>query len=183
MTLTSAATTFLSVMTVIGDIFIAITLLLFIFKRFSKGLNKLFESLMSFTRKNAIWMAFVVATLSTFGSLFYSEIAKYDPCKLCWIQRIFMYPQAIILLIAMLRKDKDIKVYMLPLSVIGLLFAGYHYLLQINPNVPSSCGITGVGASCASSPFFHFGYITIPMMAFTAFGLLIIGYLSLRKKK
>lgn len=183
MTLTSGVTTFLSILTLVGDIFIGITLLLFIFKRFSKGLDKLFENLMSFVRKNAMWMMFVVATTATLGSLFYSEIAKYDPCKLCWIQRIFMYPQSIILLIAMLRKDKDIKVYMLPLSVIGLLFAGYHYLLQINPNLPSTCGITGVGASCASSPFFHFGYITIPMMAFTAFGLLIIGYLSLRKKR
>jgi len=181
MALTSSVTTFLSVLTVIGDAVIVLTILLFILKKF--GVNKPFDKLISFARKNALWMAFVVATTATLGSLFYSEIAQYNPCKLCWMQRIFMYPQSIVLLIAMLRKDKDIKVYMLPLSIIGLLFSGYHYLLQINPNLPSTCGITGAGASCSASFFMNFGYITIPMMAFTAFGLLTIGYLSLRNKK
>ena len=34
------------------------------------------------------------------GSLYFSEVANYVPCRLCWFQRIAMYPLAVILLIA-----------------------------------------------------------------------------------
>ena len=40
----------------------------------------------------ALWIAFLVAATATAGSLYFSEVADFTPCRLCWFQRIAMYP-------------------------------------------------------------------------------------------
>ena len=82
-----------------------------------------------------------------------------------------MYPQVILLGIAMLRKARSISYYIIPLSVIGAAISIYHYIIQ-RLDYASSCAADGV--SCASKYIFNFGYITIPVMALTAFLLIII---------
>ncbi len=119
--------------------------------------------------KKAMFCALIVASVAMLGSLFFSDIAGYEPCKLCWIQRIFMYPQALILLIALAEKDTRALVYSTALSSIGAVIAGYHYLLQIGIAPPLSCGTVGYSVSCAEKFVMNFGYITIPLMALTAF--------------
>ena len=57
------------------------------------------------------WMAALIATL---GSLYFSEVKGFIPCDLCWYQRIFMYPLAVILGIAVYRGDKSAAWYALP---------------------------------------------------------------------
>jgi len=115
----------------------------------------------------------IIAATATAGSLYFSEIALWTPCKLCWFQRIFMYPQVPLLLVALWKHDRGIATYILLLSVIGMVFSSVHYTEQVMaalqpPSDPlEPCDLTGV--SCASAPSFYFGYITIPMMAFTAF--------------
>ena len=47
----------------------------------------------------------VVAVLATAGSLWYSEGAHFPPCELCWYQRIAMYPLALVLVMAAVRRD------------------------------------------------------------------------------
>ncbi|MEG0381222.1 MAG: disulfide bond formation protein B, partial [Kurthia sp.] len=42
--------------------------------------------------ENALLMIWVVALMATLGSLYFSEIRGYEPCELCWYQRIIMYP-------------------------------------------------------------------------------------------
>lgn len=118
-------------------------------------------------------LAFIVVALAVIGSLTYSEIIGYEPCKLCWFQRIFMYPQLIILGWNLLKKERAAFVYSLSLSTIGIVIAGYHYLLQLGIVPAGSCGAVGYSVSCAQRFVMNFGYITIPMMAFTAFALLI----------
>lgn len=125
-------------------------------------------------KEEALWIAFIVSIVATFGSLYYSEILGYLPCKLCWYQRILMYPQALLFGIALLKKDKKYIGYLAPLSLIGLIIAGFHYIAQLSPVKLVSCGISGLTPSCSEYFSLMFGYITIPLMAFTAFLLLLM---------
>jgi disulfide bond formation protein DsbB len=120
-----------------------------------------------------LWLAFLVALIATGGSLFFSEIADFVPCKLCWIQRIFAYPIVVSGLIAALLNDRRAARYLLPLPVIGLGFAGYHILVERGiVQEAASCQISAPGG-CATKWVEEFGYVTIPVLAATAFGLLI----------
>ncbi|MBI2459065.1 MAG: disulfide bond formation protein B [Parcubacteria group bacterium] len=139
------------------------------------------SDLLNFFAKRALIFSFIVALMATLGSLFYSEIAGYEPCKLCWFQRILMYPQAIILGLAWLKKDYNIALYSLVLSSLGALIAAYHYLLQIGLAPAIGCSAVGYSISCAQRFVMRFGYITIPMMSLTAF-LLIIGFMIILKR-
>ena len=132
-------------------------------------------------KNNYLILAFIVALAATLGSLFYSEIAGYEPCKLCWFQRIFMYPQVFLLGLALYKKDLGMAPYSLLLSSVGAVIAFYHYLLQLNiaPSLP--CSAMGYSVSCSQVFVMNFGYITIPLMAFSAFVLLI--FLALINKK
>lgn len=129
--------------------------------------------------RHAMAAALIVVLVATIGSLFYSEIARYEPCKLCWFQRILMYPQAILLGLALFIRDSGIAPYVLSLSVIGGAVAAYHYLLQIGLVAPTSCQAVGYAVSCSQRFFMTFGYITIPLMAFTAFGLVSLAMTAL----
>jgi len=135
--------------------------------------------IINFFKKNGLWIVFVLALLSTLGSLFFSEIAMYEPCKLCWFQRIFMYPLVIISGIALWKKINNIVFITIPMALIGLIISGYHYVIQFLPLV-ITCSIDGT--DCTTMPFLTFGYVTIPMMAFTAFLAIIISSCLYAKK-
>jgi disulfide bond formation protein DsbB len=120
-----------------------------------------------FLSKNWIYFALLIALACIGGSLYYSEIMGYDPCKLCWFQRIFIYPQALILLIALWTKDKLSAKYILGLSAFAAVIAGYHYLGQLG-FTDLECGLVGYSSKCSERFVMNFGYITIPLMAATA---------------
>lgn len=163
----------LSVLTVTAQIVILVTLILFFtLPKKSKDKLKLFLS------TNAIKLAFLVALAATSGSLFYSEIAGYEPCVLCWFQRIFMYPQVVLFAVALFKKDRSIIDYAKALSLIGMVIAGYHYLLQIGLAPSITCGAVGYSVSCAKRFVMEFGYITLPMMGLTAFAAIFLLMLS-----
>ena len=111
-------------------------------------------------------LATMVAIGATLGSLYFSEIRNFVPCEYCWYQRIAMYPLAIILLIATIRRDKNIIPYALTLSLAGFGISAYHYQLQLFPEQSSSCGLE---AACTSRWIEVFGFVTIPMLALTSF--------------
>jgi disulfide bond formation protein DsbB len=144
------------------------------------------DKLTGFSRylgKNAILFALLVSLTSTFGSLYFSDVLGFEPCKLCWYQRIFIYPQVLLFLTAGFAYGgrRTVFNFSLPLSVVGALFAGYHYILQIGFfNKDSvSCAIVGYSSSCSETFALTFGYITIPLMALTAFVMIIVlGWLS-----
>lgn len=104
MTLVSAANLILSLLTVIGQVIIALVVIAFVIRN---------EKLLQFFGKNAILFSFIVALIATLGSLFYSEIAGYEPCKLCRLQRIVMYPQVILLGIAFWKKNGTLTSYVI----------------------------------------------------------------------
>jgi disulfide bond formation protein DsbB len=128
-----------------------------------------------------LWAAFVVAAIATGGSLFYSQIMNYEPCELCWFQRICMYPLSILLLLMALRGDNRAARYLFPLPIVGAGVSIYHMLIQYHAiSEPTSCFI-GAPAGCgtnwlAAKPDVSFGYLAIPTLALTGF-LLLIGFL------
>ena len=130
------------------------------------------EDLKHSLRKKSMLLALIVSLTATLGSLFYSEILGYAPCKLCWFQRIFMYPLPIIFAIALKKKDFKIKDYAIPLAVIGALIAAYHYSIQVFQFTTACNADSEIPCNIVYS--FELGYITIPMMALTAFILIII---------
>ena len=134
------------------------------------------------THKYGAPIIFLIAVTATIGSLFFSELANYNVCNLCWYQRIMMYPLVLISGIMLIRKTKEYLFIIIPMSIIGSAIALYHYLIQVIPN-NTSCGIDGV--SCVMKPFLTFGYISIPMMALTAFLaiLLVSTYMKRTDKK
>ncbi len=126
----------------------------------------------------ALELALVVSLASTAGSLYMSNVVFLAPCELCWFQRIFMYPLALIFLIARIRRIPKIWEIALPFSIFGALIAGYHYVLQLFPKVSETCGLSGL---CSDIPFKDFGFITIPWMSLTAF-IYITALMLIRRK-
>lgn len=133
-----------------------------------------------FIAKHAICVAFIISLTATLLSLYYSEIAGFIPCKLCWYQRIFLFPQPILFGIALWKK-LPVVTYSLALSLIGALIAAYHTALQFDivPSLP--CAKDAV--SCTQRFILEYGYITIPVMSLTAFLLLILLMLFARLAK
>jgi len=134
-----------------------------------------------FIHEYGLFLAWVIALIAVCGSLYFSEILNYEPCKLCWFQRICMYPLIILLGIAGYRNDKKIIPYVLPLSMLGALFSAYHYLEEKIPALAKVLPCT-VGIPCNFDYLNWFGFITIPFMAFTAFVLITILLLLCRKE-
>ncbi len=116
------------------------------------------------------WLAFIIALVATLGSLYYSEIAGFIPCRLCWFQRILMYPLVVVTLVGALKRDEYLPAYVLPLSIIGILVSGYHVLMERGVFPPSATCAADV--PCNISYVNYLGFITIAVMALTAFVLI-----------
>lgn len=173
----------LAVLTLLSNIGLVVGLALYLGGKLDKKLNKYWKKFVTFVNKKEIKFALLVSLVATLGSLFLSEIAHFEPCKLCWLQRIFMYPQVFILAVALKEKSKDIFKYVLPLSVTGLAIAAYHYYFQISGNPLIPCSTVGFSVSCSERFFTYYGYITIPWMSLSAFGLITFFMLLLRSNK
>ena len=119
----------------------------------------------------ALTAAWGVATLATAGSLYFSEVANYLPCTLCWYQRIAMYPLVLILGIAMLRRDTAVRIYAIPLARVGAFIASYHYLLEWFPEIDA--GACSAVIPCTQVWFREFGFVSMPLLALIAFGLVV----------
>lgn len=133
-----------------------------------------------FLRKYIVYLAWIQSIAATLGSLYYSEIRHFTPCVLCWYQRIFMYPLVIIIAVGILRRDKKLYQYVLPMSILGWFIAFYHILLQ-KGILPESIAPCAIGASCATKYTGYFGFITIPVMSLAAFSGIILCMLVYRK--
>lgn len=115
-----------------------------------------------------VWLAFLVAATATLGSLYFSEVAGYVPCRLCWFQRIAMYPLAAILLVGGIRRDPGVRWYVTPIAVIGAGIAAYHTLIEWRPALDTgSCDLSG--PSCTAVWFREFGFISLATMALVGF--------------
>lgn len=124
-------------------------------------------------------LAWLIATTATLGALFIGEVMLMTPCTLCWYQRIFMFPIAIILGIACFTDDRQGAVYALALALGGLAMAGYHTLL-VAGLVPKSWVPCSAGVSCADQKLEILNGVQIPWLslaAFMALAFLLLAYL------
>ena len=104
-------------------------------------------------------LALVIAAVSTAGSLYYSEVAGYVPCEMCWYQRICMYSLVPVLAVALVRRDRRGGWYGLPLALAGLGLSVYHYQLQVFPGQGSTCD---AAAPCTDQWVDSLGFVSIP---------------------
>ena len=114
------------------------------------------------------YLAWIIALVSMVGSLFFSEVMELPPCVLCWYQRIAMYPLVLIIGVGIILRDGRLKVYALPLCLIGLAISGYHNLLYYGI-IPETLTPCTEGASCTEKQIEWFGFITIPLMGLASF--------------
>lgn len=136
---------------------------------------------MAIIRKYVLYIAWVQAWVAMLGSLFFSEVMKFTPCTLCWYQRICMYPLVLILGAGIYFKKKDAHIYALPLAIVGFFIALYHNLLYFN-FIRENIALCAKGVSCTTKYFAIFGFITIPLLSFVAFSVIIACLLVYRKQ-
>jgi disulfide bond formation protein DsbB len=139
-----------------------------------RGRNATLDGLLVAVSDAALWIAFLVAGIAMAGSLYYSEVADFVPCRLCWFQRIAMYPLAVILLVAAIRRDRSVQWYAVPIATAGACVSIYHYLIEWQPDleVGNACSATGV--SCSTIWFREFGFVTLAFMALCGFLAVIV---------
>ncbi len=125
-----------------------------------------------------LWAAFVVASIATGGSLFFSEIAHFVPCELCWYQRICMYPLSILTLFAAYHGDYRFARYLVPLPVVGAGVSIYHLLVENGVVAQAKECLASAPGGCATKWINEFGWMTIPTLALTGF-VLLVGFLAL----
>lgn len=128
------------------------------------------------------YVAFAIALLGTVGSLYFSESLGLAPCVLCWYQRSMMYPLVLIIGVGVLRKDRNLPFFVLPLSLVGLMVAIYQNLLYFGvlAETLSPCSVSG--PSCVDPRSQALGMITIPMLSLIAFAVITI-IMSINLKK
>jgi disulfide bond formation protein DsbB len=138
----------------------------------SPGARPAYERVRSEIGPRAVGLAAAVAVVCTLGSLYYSEVAGFPPCTLCWYQRIAMYPLAVILPIAARRRDPRVAVYAMPVAAIGGVISIYHMLVERFPSLES--GSCDPNNPCSIIWVDTFGYLTIPTMALSGFALILV---------
>lgn len=130
-----------------------------------------------------ILAAWAVALAATLGALFIGEVMGMTPCLLCWYQRIFMFPLALILGMAAFAEDRRGAVYALPLALGGAAMAGYHVAL-IAGWVPQWWVPCGAGPSCSEQSLEILGGLQIPWLSLAAFiAIVILLLVYLRKTR
>jgi disulfide bond formation protein DsbB len=168
----------LSVLGVVGQVLVGLGLLVGLLALV--GVPAPLDAIRNLLWGYELWGAFVVASVATGGSLFYSQIAGFIPCEFCWFQRVLMYPLSILTLLIAARGDNRAARYLLPLPVVGAGTSIYHMLLERGviaepvgcfKSAPGGCGTNWIANE-------GFGYLTIPTLALTGF-LLLIGFLLL----
>ena len=139
------------------------------------------EKNVSSTAWTLLFFAWLVATIATVGSLFFSEVMMFPPCVMCWYQRICMYPLVVILLVGLFPLDTTVTRYAMPLTLIGLFFAIYHNLLYYKI-LPVSVQPCSQGVSCTSDYINWFGFITIQFHSLVAFVMVLILLIIFKRK-
>ena len=164
-------TLFLALLAIVAEVIVAGALVLSAGGEISPRAAAVRSAVARSVDDQALGVAFVVAAVATVGSLYYSEVANFPPCRLCWYQRIAMYPLVPLLGLAAWRRDAGIRPYAAVLASIGALISSYHVLLERYPTLES--GVCDPTNPCTLIWVRRFGYLTIPAMALSAFALIL----------
>lgn len=151
---------------------VLVGLVLLVGGRYSEAIASLRDQVADSVAGRELWFAMVVALTSTLGSLYFSEVANFEPCRLCWYQRIAMYPLVPVLAAGAWLRDRNIRLYTVPLAVIGGGISIWHYTLQWFPDLSS--GSCSVDVPCNAAYVWEFGFVSIPYMALSGFALILM---------
>ena len=130
---------------------------------------------------NILFLVWLVASVSTLGSLFFSYVMEFAPCVLCWYQRIFLFPLVLVLATGLFPFDRSAVKYALPLAIAGWLTAAYHNLLY-SGIIPESIQPCSRGVSCTEEYISIFGFLTIPMLSLLSFTAITVLLIILRRR-
>lgn len=134
---------------------------------------------------NANWiilfLCWLLASVSTMGSIFFSSVMEFAPCVLCWYQRICLFPLVIVLATGLFPFDKSVVKFALPLAIAGWLTALYHNLLYAGI-IPASIQPCSQGVSCTEEYIDLFGFLTIPMLSLLSFSTIIALLIILKRR-
>jgi len=128
-----------------------------------------------------LFICWLIASISTLGSLFFSEIMKFPPCVLCWYQRICLFPLVLMLSMGLFSFDKSVVKYALPLALAGWFIAFYHNLLYAGI-IPESIQPCSQGVSCTEDYINLFGIFTIPMLSLISFSTIVALLFILKRR-
>ena len=173
--------TFLAVLAVVAELATLAALGLAVGGRFSAALKALGRRAVDAVGRSALTMAAIVAAVAMTGSLYYSEVAHFPPCQLCWYQRIAMYPLVPLLGIAAFRRDAGVALYGAVIAALGAPISIYHILVERGiVEESSSCDPNN---PCSLIWVKKFGYLTIPTMALSGFLLIVTLLVVLSRSK
>jgi len=169
---TDTVSLFLALLAVVAEAATVAAIVLAVGGRFSPTLRRLGGQVVEAVAPSAIALAAVVAAVCVAGSLYFSEVAHFPPCHLCWLQRFAMYPLAPILgIAAWRRRGALIRPYAMALALIGACISTYHVALEHHPEWESS--VCDPKNPCTLIWVKRLGYLTIPTMALSGFALII----------
>lgn len=149
-----------------------------------------------FVHKQALYVRFVapyvwhlIMAVSIGGvamTLLYSEVLGFVPCSLCWLQRIALYPQALLSIFAFRTNDSQFfPLYGMALSAFGFVVAVYQYIYQALPHELLTSGLVPCladgSADCSKKVMEIFGFVTFPFLSAVLFIFLFVLYLHMRK--
>ena len=185
---TDAVSLFLALLAVVAELATVAAVVLTVGGRFSEGLEALRRQAVAAVAPSALTLAFLVAAVCMAGSLYFSEVAHFPPCHLCWLQRFCMYPLVPILGYAAFlggsrrrcrgdtpqppgRRTGRVRPYAATLALVGSLISTYHVALERHPEWESS--VCDPKNPCTLIWVKRLGYLTIPTMALSGFALII----------
>lgn len=137
--------------------------LLFLSLLFSKSSGQ-HRVLAMWVGEHSLRLGLLTTLVAIVGSLFFSNIIGYPPCDLCWWQRVFIFPQAVLFLVAVTKRTHDVWKYVVPLSLISAIISVYNLFVQFSGNSFLPCSAS---VACDRLYVLEYGYITIPTMSLT----------------
>jgi disulfide bond formation protein DsbB len=168
----NVTTNFFLVLTLVADAVVAAAAVLGAAALVSRRAREAWFAVAGFVGPQAMLVAWIVAIVTTLGSLYYSVHAGFIPCELCWYQRIAMYPLVVVLGVGWLRRDGKAWITALPFVVVGAPLSLYHWLVERVPSFAESSSCSAV-APCTAPYFEKLGFITLAWMCLSSF--LLIG--------
>jgi disulfide bond formation protein DsbB len=166
------ATNFFLVLTLVADAVVASAVVFGVAALVSRRARDAWFAVARVLGPQALLVAWIVAIVTTLGSLYYSLHAGFIPCELCWYQRIAMYPLVVVLGVGWLRRDAKTWITAAPFVAVGAPLSLYHWLVERVPSFAegSSCSVV---APCTAPYFEKLGFVTLAWMCMSSF--LLIG--------
>jgi disulfide bond formation protein DsbB len=144
--------------------------------------SPLARDIIRFATQWGLWGAFWLSLAGVGLTLYYSEVIGYVPCGLCWLTRVFFYPQVLLFAVALYKQEgARVADYSIALSIPGAVIALYKHYLELGGSELLPCPASGVG-DCGKRYIFEFGYVTMPMMGFSLLVLLIVLMVILKRR-